>query len=190
MRSKLFIVPAIIGLCLAQTAPAQQKIAVTVPAALDPSAPIAESVKRDCAVETKVGQEVFMRVSERFPGTETAPQGSSVISGGKILLKVTIVGVLGAGGGAWSGPKAMTIRADVIQNEKAGPSRTFNRQSTGGAFGGLSGTCAIMDRIAVALGRDVAAWLPTQLAATGQDPSKHGAAKPAAQANPEREPKQ
>ena len=132
MRSKLFIVPAIIGLCLAQTAPAQQKIAVTVPAALDPSAPIAESVKRDCAVETKVGQEVFMRVSERFPGTETAPQGSSVAQGGAMVVKLTIVGVLGTGGGAWSGPKAMTLRADVVQNDKTMSSRTFNRQSTGG----------------------------------------------------------
>lgn len=164
MRSNLILLPAVIALGLAQ-ARAGERIAVSVPALLDRDAPIAESVKRDCAVEARVGDEVFLRVSERFPEAEKTEHAIPAASG-TTVLKITIIGALGAGGGAWSGPKAMTVRADVIRDAKTVANTTLKRQSSGGVFGGVSGTCAIMDRIAAALGRDVAAWLPAALLAT------------------------
>jgi hypothetical protein len=159
---------AIVALCLAQGARAEERIAVTVPAILDPAAPIAEGVKHSCGVEAKVGEEIFLRISERFPGTEKtrAPQ---TIALGRTVVKVTILGVLGPGGGGWSGFKSISIRADVMRNAKMIVSRILNRTSSGGIWGGISGTCPIMDRIAVALGRDVAAWLPAGLASVGPD---------------------
>lgn len=54
----------------------------------------------------------------------------------------------------------------------------MNRQSGGGVFGGVTGTCAIMDRIAAALGRDVAAWLPGAMMILKYE--KPGADQPAA----------
>jgi hypothetical protein len=158
MRASL-VVAAIAALCIAQHARAQEKIAVAVPAIVEPAGAIAENVRRECAVEGKIGEEVFRRVSERFPGTGKTPS-SGPFPSSDTVVRVTIVGVVGAGGGAWSGAKAITIRADVMQDAKVVHSTVLTRHSSGGVFGGLTGTCQIMDRIAAALGRDVAAWLP------------------------------
>ena len=49
----------------------------------------------------------------------------------------------------------------MLQNSKIVATKDLKRQSGGGAFGAYTGTCPIMDRIAVALGKDVAAWLPS-----------------------------
>lgn len=145
------------ALAFAGASMAQEKFAVLVPAVLDPNAPIGEAVKRECGVESKVGTEVYARVAERYPAEQVA---SPAQAGDRLTLKVTLLSVVGHGGGGWSGTKAIAIRADLLRDSKVIATRTLNRQSGGGAFGGLTGTCAIMDRIAVALGRDVAAWLP------------------------------
>jgi hypothetical protein len=158
MRASL-IFPAILALCIAQPARAQEKIAVAVPPIVEAAGTIAENVRRECAVEDKIGEEVFRRVSERFPGTGKTPSSGPFPSSDRVI-RVTIIGAVGAGGGAWSGAKAITIRADVMQDTKVVHSTVLTRHSSGGVFGGLTGTCPIMDRIAGALGRDVAAWLP------------------------------
>jgi len=143
---------AFAGVCVAQ-----EQFAVLVPAVLDPNAPIGDAVRRECGVESKVGTEVFARVAERYPAEQVA---SAAQAGDRLILRVTLLSVLGHGGGGWSGTKAIGIRADVLRDSKVIATRTLSRQSGGGVFGGVTGTCAIMDRIAVALGRDVAAWLP------------------------------
>lgn len=38
-------------------------------------------------------------------------------------------------------------------------STVLSRSSTGGAFSAFKGTCEILDRVAVALGKDVAKWV-------------------------------
>ena len=199
MRTNLFLLTGLLGLCIAHAVNADENIVVVVPALLDPSAPIGDKVKQDCAVDTSVGSEVFLRVSERYPGTEQT-RSPEQVAPGKIVVKITLVGVLGAGGGAWSGAKSITIRAEVLQNAKVIGTRNLSRQSSGGAFGGFSGTCAIMERIAVALGRDVAGWLPIALTMakhessssdqTASQPPKEERTSPAAPDNTPRDPKQ
>lgn len=152
---------ATLALCVAQAARAEE-LAVIVPAILDPAAAITEAVKRECGVESRIAEEVFLRVSERIPGAKKISDPPPATQNGP-LLKITIMGVLGVGGGSWSGPKAIAIRADVVEHAKLIQTTTLRRQSSGGAFGGLSGTCPIMDRIAAALGRDVAGWVPFAL---------------------------
>src|SRR5574341_1459056 len=169
-------------LCLAQAALAQDKVAVLVPAVLDPNAPIGDAVKRECGVETSVGSQVLARVSERYPAAEQISNPNQA-GPDRVVLKITLVAVIGAGGGGWSGTKSISIRAEALQGSKVVATRTMTRQSGGGVFGGVSGTCPIMDRIAAALGRDVAAWLPAALmAARYEAPSS--AATPAAQPAP------
>lgn len=140
---------------------ADGKLLVQVPASLDPSAPIGDSVKRECGVESLVGNHVFQKVRERVP--ETGQIEDVTKAGADKVLKLTLLSVHGAGGGGWSGPKSITIRADVSQNQQVIESKVFQRQSSGGAFGGLKGTCSIMERIAVALGQDVGRWVPGAL---------------------------
>jgi hypothetical protein len=153
--------PALLA-TIALGAHADEKLFVQVPALLDPGAPITESVRRDCDVEGKVGEHVLQRVSAIVPNA--VPLSDPRKAGQDRVLKLTIVSVMGVGGGGWSGSKAISVRADLEQNSKVHASKLLTRQSSGGAFGGMKGTCSIMERIAVALGRDVAAWVPGALA--------------------------
>jgi len=161
-RSK-FLLSGLLALGVCGPAPAEDKIAVVVPATLDPNAAIGENIRRECAIEAGIGNEAFANVSKRYPGIEPIRDLNQAAPGARVV-RMTIVGALGAGGGAWSGPKSITIRADLIQNTKVLATKILRRQSNGGAFGGFKGTCSIMERITVALGRDVAAWLPRALA--------------------------
>ncbi len=129
-----------------------------VPAALDPNAPISDAARRECNVDRTVGTQVFERVGERYPGTEQVAKPDP-LSADKALVKVTLMSVVGHGGG-WSGPKAITIRAEVLHGSKVIATRTMNRQSGGGAFGGVMGTCAIFERIAGALGATLLLGFP------------------------------
>lgn len=143
---------------------ADEKLLVQVPAFLDPSAPIADSVRRECGLESLVGNHVFEKVQQRVSGAGRTDDVTK--AGADKILKLTILSVHGVGGGGWSGPKSITIRADVVQNQQVIESKVFQRQSSGGAFGGLKGTCSIMERVAVALGQDVGRWVP--IAALGK----------------------
>jgi len=175
----------IAALCMAHASIAQEKIAVLVPAVLDPSAPIEDSVKRECNVESMIGNEVFQRVSERYPGTAQFQNPGQ--AGDGYVLKVTITSVVGAGGGAWTGKKAISIRADVLQNSNIAATKDLNRQSGGGIYGGTIGTCKIMELIAVALGKDVAAWMPAALMVMkyAREPATQPASQSASQLAPE-----
>jgi hypothetical protein len=207
MRTYQLLLQGIAALCMAHASIAQEKIAVLVPAMLDPSAPIVDSVKRECNVESMIGNEVFQRVSEKYPGTAQFQNPGQ--AGDGYVLKVTITSVIGAGGGAWSGRKAISIRADVLQNSNVAATKNLSRESGGGWLGGYQGTCSIMDRIAVALGKDVAAWMPSALmvikyapepaaqpasqsaSQLAPEPAKEGATPPAAEKPaPAAEPKQ
>jgi hypothetical protein len=162
MKRFLSVLAGLATLCAAPLSGAQEKVVVMVPAELDPNAPISDAARRECNVDTNVGTQVFERVAERYPGTQRVAKPDP-LEADKTFVKVTLLNVVGHGGGGWSGPKAITIRADVLRGPKVMASRSMNRQSGGGAFGGVMGTCAIFERIAVALGRDVAAWLPSAL---------------------------
>ena len=137
---------------------AQEKLQVQ--AVLDPKAPVVDVVKRECGLDTMVGDWVLESVSKKYPATRLARDAKP--GSGKVL-KVTIVNVMGVGGGAYSGPKGMTVRAELMQSGKVIATTTKERASGGGAFGGMKGTCQIFGRVAKTLGSDVAAWLPSAM---------------------------
>lgn len=123
-------------------------------------------VKAECTLETRLPQFI----------AEAARRGVDVIVGpapeegaaGKFLY-IEFIHVLGAGGGAWSGPKSVTVTGELIENGEVIGSFTASRYSTGGAFGGYKGTCSILGRCIKAMGKDIAAWLrsPTMDAQLG-----------------------
>lgn len=147
------------GLSLATSAGAQEPLLIQ--AVLDPKTHVVEAVKRDCALDTMVGDWVLESVSKKHPGSKKLQQGDK--PGKSQVLKVTIINVVGVGGGAYSGPKGMTVRAELMQAGKVLGTTTKERLSGGGAFGGMKGTCQIFGRVAKTLGADVAAWLPGAL---------------------------
>ena len=156
MRPRLFLSLLVAACTLAGTAQAAEKL-VVLPAVLDSNAFVGENIRRECGIEGSVSREVLQRVGERFPDVQRN-QGSSQ-DGESLALKVTILAVSGAGGGSWSGPKSMSVKAEVLLNGTVAVGHVLRRSSTGGPLGGTSGTCAILDRVAVALGKDVAGWL-------------------------------
>ena len=135
-----------------------------VPFAEDSGA--SSNVKEECTLETRLPQ-FIAEAAERGVKVVVGPAPEEGASGKFLYLEFTHI--LGAGGGAWSGPKSVTARGELIENGEVIGSFISSRYSTGGAFGGYKGTCSILGRCIKAMGEDIAAWLrsPTMDAMLG-----------------------
>lgn len=152
--------------CLALAAPlacsAADALLVQVPAVLEPGAPIAESVRAQCGVERAVGTHVFTAVSARVPDAQPIADPKQAAASAKVV-RLSLVSVLGVGGGRYSGRKSITVRAELVQDGKVLATRVATRGT--GMFGMIAGTCDLMEKIAGALGNDLSVWV--QQAAQG-----------------------
>jgi hypothetical protein len=159
MQNKAIAVAVVSFLAFTSEAWAQEKLLIQ--AVLDPKVHVVDAVKRECGLDTMVGDWVLESVGKKYPGSAKLQQGAS--AGNGKVLKVTIVNVVGVGGGAYSGAKSMAVRAELMQSGKVLATTTKERSSGGGAFGGYKGTCQIFGRVAKTLGSDVASWLPSAM---------------------------
>lgn len=138
------------------------KIQRSIAFASDSGVPAA--VKEECALDTKVPDFV-----KEFGGDAVeVVDGQLDRKKGRVLL-MEITEVHAPGGGAFSGPKWMTVKGDLLENGKSIGSFRAKRFSTGGAFAGFKGTCSIIGRCTKAIGQDIASWLqsPTRDAELG-----------------------
>ena len=144
-------------------ASANERLFLQIPAILDPSAPIPSAVKNECGLEMLLGNYALSAIDQRIGSVQSvsAPEQAGINK----IVQLTIISVHGAGGGAWSGSKSMSIRADIRKGGTIVDSTVLSRSSRGGAFGGFKGTCEILDRVVKVLGKDVAVWLSRELAA-------------------------
>ena len=144
-------------------ASANERLFLQIPAILDPSAPIPTAVKNECGLEMLLGNYALSEIDQRIGSVQSVSAPKQ--AGNNKVVQLTITSAHGAGGGAWSGPKSMSIKVDIRKGGTIVNSTVLTRSSMGGAFGGLTGTCAIFDRVARALGKDVAVWLSRESAA-------------------------
>jgi hypothetical protein len=146
---------------------AADKLYVQQPALYDKNLSIDAKVKEECAIDSKVSAEVQKSAGGQF---EVVAAKSLTEAGLHKALALTIIGVEGAGGGAWSGMKVVTVRGTLTQGGRELGSFTAKRSSGGGAFGGYKSTCSIFGRDAKGLGQDIAKWLaaPTANAKLGE----------------------
>ena len=79
--------------------------------------------------------------------------------GGTGALRLRIEAVHAPGGGMWSGPKWIELSGVLRDDGRDVASFRARRASLGGPFAPFMDTCAILNRCARALGRDIAAWL-------------------------------
>lgn len=117
---------------------------------------IVEKVKEECKPDEMFAREAspfFAKISE---GDGTIAAANAPRDATRVQVQITHV--LGVGGGAWSGPKSMSIQATLIENGKPTQTTKLTRTTTGGAFGGFKGTCSLIERCAKALGKDLATW--------------------------------
>ena len=139
-------------LMAAGAASAQTKVQRSIPFAANAAVP--QAVRDQCQLQTKV------------PEFVAASAGSSVeLVDGAVsrktgrVLEMEITEVHAPGGGAFSGAKWMTVNGTLYDRGKSIGNFRAKRFSTGGAFGGFKGTCAIIGRCAKAIGTDIAGWL-------------------------------
>lgn len=114
-----------------------------------------DNVKSECELPQKLS--TFIKESAKGNYDEVNVGDAATATGR--TLKIEFTNVLGVGGGAWSGPKSVTIQGTLAEGDKVIGTFLGRRTSTGGAFGGFKGTCAIIGRCVKTLGSDVGNWL-------------------------------
>ena len=155
-----------VGTALLAAAPARAaevvKIQRSIPFAT--TAQVPPKVRDSCQLQSKLSGFI----------AESAGSSVQVVDGplprgvGRVL-EMEITEVHAPGGGAFSGPKWMTVKGELFDRGKSVGSFRAKRFTTGGAFGAFKGTCSIIGRCTKALGQDIAAWLaaPTANAEIG-----------------------
>jgi len=108
---------------------------------------VVPKVREACKLEERLTEDV----GSQLAGTTDSTQGD--------VVRVSIVDVMGVGGGGWTGPKAVSIRVELLKDGKVARSTHLTRTTTGGAFGGFKGTCSMLERDTKVLGKDVASWV-------------------------------
>ncbi|EHP41592.1 hypothetical protein OR16_18851 [Cupriavidus basilensis OR16] len=149
----------LIGLFLSTTtAFAASPVLLETPVTYAAGASVVDQVKSECQIEnmltTRVG-DVLRKRNKTGDGTVASTGDAN----GAQVLRLQITHILGVGGGAWTGPKAITVTADLLEGGKVIRNTKINRWSVGGMWGGFKGTCSILDRTAVAIGKDLGRWV-------------------------------
>src|SRR4051812_16826192 len=144
-KIRLALAAAAISLPLAAWA---EPLALPQKVSFDKNVNVPDAVRKECGLEAKVAEYVKSSAS----GFEAGKGGKS--------LDMKISGLLATGGGGFSGPKSVTVSGTLREGGKVKGTFTAMRHSSGGPFGG-GGTCAILDRCAKAIGKDIGAWLKT-----------------------------
>jgi hypothetical protein len=145
-------------LACASSAQAATETRLEVPVTYHPNAGVVEHVKNKCQIEdmlqTRVGA-----VLRRLNGTGSGIVESNEDPAGDQVLRLKITHVLGVGGGAWSGPKGITLSAELLEGDKVVRHTKINRWSVGGMFGTFKGTCEILALSADAISKDLSRWV-------------------------------
>jgi len=74
-------------------------------------------------------------------------------------LALKLISATSAGNAFTGHRKSVTARAELYLGGKVVRTTTLTRDSMGGAFGGLKGSCSVLERTVTTLGVDVAKWL-------------------------------
>jgi hypothetical protein len=150
------------GLPAADAAAQTVKVQRSIPFAENAAVPAV--VREQCALQTKVPEFIQQAAGSSVELVDGALDRKK----GRVLA-LEITEVHAPGGGAFSGPKWMSVNGELFDNGKQIGSFRAKRFSTGGAFGGFKGTCAIIGRCSKTLGSDIAGWLasPTSNAQLG-----------------------
>ncbi len=126
-------------------------VALLSPVTIDPEAHVPDAVRQECRLDYQLESDILAAMRRYDPDVATTTDAST----GKVL-KVTISYVLGVGGGAWTGPKALAVHIDMLQDGKvAYTAKMHRRSSLGGMF---RGTCTLLDGASKGLGKTIAKW--------------------------------
>ncbi len=149
-----------------------------VPITYMPTAEVAEGTKRDCKIESMLSSRIGPMLGKLYK-TEASTVNVGADAAGDKVLRVQISHVLGVGGGAWSGPKAITVLAELLEGDKVIYYTKINEWTTGGVFGGFKGTCEILERSANAITKRLNEWVQNPSTKIPEQPAPKDAPKEA-----------
>lgn len=151
----------LLALCLASAtafAGERRKVLLETPVTYASGAGVVERVKDECHIDDLLAHRVgdaLARLNRTGEGTidvNSAPGDAQV-------LRLQISYVMGVGGGAWTGPKAISLSADLLDGGKVVRHAKFKRWSVGGVWGAFKGTCSILDRTSLIISKDLRRWV-------------------------------
>lgn len=116
---------------------------------------IAERIINECTAIGKVMSENAVKAGEgkgvKFVASEDFAKQDEYV-------KVEIVSATSAGSAMIGHWKGIAVSAEFYRKGKLVDKTKLERHSTGGMFGGFKGSCAVLNRTATTLGKDIAAW--------------------------------
>ncbi|MEX3693291.1 hypothetical protein AB3X91_39185 [Paraburkholderia sp. BR14263] len=149
-----------------------------------PDASVVEQIRNECHIEDMLTRHISMAL-RKINRTGDGTVASQTDAGDAKVLRLQITHVLGVGGGMWSGPKATTVTADLIEDGKVTRHTKINRWSVGGVWGGFKGSCSILDRTTIAISKDLSRWVRDPSYEIKEEAPPKEASGPADQADPE-----
>lgn len=120
------------------------------PVAIDPDSKMPEAVREQCRLDYELQNDI-LKVMQHYDRNATT---TSDANKGQVL-KVTITYVLGVGGGSFTGPKAIGVKAEYLRDGKTEYVVKMHRRSS---LFGMSGTCHLLDGAAKGLAKRLAKW--------------------------------
>ncbi len=146
------------SLLVATSIASAQEVRVPTEVKFAANSNVRAAVINECDLQTKLPE--FLRTYGKKNGIDVVLSKKALHKKqkGRVLL-LEITSVSGAGGGAWSGPKSVSVKGSLYKNGTFIGNFTASRASGGGFFGAYKGTCAILGRCVKTLGSDIAKWL-------------------------------
>ena len=145
---------ALLALTASLPAFAGKPTLLLTPISYAPEASIPDKIKTECKIDDLFAMSIGEALRKNGGGTTTsieAPAGTQV-------MKVKVTYVLGVGGGGWTGPKLVSLQADMLEDGKVRRSEKFQRTTKGGVLGPFMGTCGLIQRCVTALAKDLREW--------------------------------
>lgn len=140
-------------LCLlaaACMATAQAASLGVLPVTIDAASQMPDAVRDQCRLDYQL-QNDLVTALQRYDSNVT----TTTDAGKGAALRVTITYVLGVGGGSWTGPKVLAVKAEYLNDGKVDFTAKMRRRS---GMGGLRGTCTLLDGASRGLARNLAKW--------------------------------
>ena len=118
---------------------------------------IAENIKNECKLSETQSEAVLKQLAAA--GIPAQAAGSDAVPASGRYLQLRIESAMSAGNAFTGHRKQVTTSARLFENGKEVAQTTLSRDSSGGAFGGYKGSCNVLRRCAIVLGKDIAGWV-------------------------------